>query len=127
LRQTSSPETVTANLLVSVAAGTFASKPLLLFVILRVVAESVSKRVHKPRSRLKQSGDRSINAAIPASLVRPPRLRPLVIPSPIGFITAFFAALIVIKTFMRFISRFNFAPFGVYRVIVGALFLWIIA
>jgi undecaprenyl-diphosphatase len=45
----------------------------------------------------------------------------------IGFITAFFTALIVIKTFMRFISRFNFAPFGVYRVIVGALFLWIIA
>ncbi|MDR1911073.1 MAG: undecaprenyl-diphosphate phosphatase [Helicobacteraceae bacterium] len=42
----------------------------------------------------------------------------------IGFITAFFVALIVIKGFLRFISRFNFAPFGVYRVVIGAIFLW---
>ncbi|MDR2033460.1 MAG: undecaprenyl-diphosphate phosphatase [Helicobacteraceae bacterium] len=45
----------------------------------------------------------------------------------IGFITAFFVALIVIKGFLRFISKFNFAPFGVYRVVIGALFLWIAA
>lgn len=45
----------------------------------------------------------------------------------IGFVTAFLVALIVIKTFMRFISRFNFIPFGVYRIAVGAIFLFIVA
>ncbi|MDR2639278.1 MAG: undecaprenyl-diphosphate phosphatase [Helicobacteraceae bacterium] len=44
----------------------------------------------------------------------------------IGFITAFIVALVVIKSFMRFISRFNFAPFGVYRIIAGAIFLWVV-
>jgi undecaprenyl-diphosphatase len=44
----------------------------------------------------------------------------------IGFTTAFIVALAVIKTFMRFISRFNFTPFGIYRIAVGAIFLWIV-
>ncbi|MDR1451984.1 MAG: undecaprenyl-diphosphate phosphatase [Helicobacteraceae bacterium] len=44
----------------------------------------------------------------------------------IGFVAAFLVALVVIKTFLLFISRFNFAPFGVYRIFAGAIFLWIV-
>jgi undecaprenyl-diphosphatase len=41
----------------------------------------------------------------------------------VGFVTAFFTALVVVKWFLNFISRHSFIPFGVYRIVVGGLFL----
>ncbi len=38
----------------------------------------------------------------------------------IGFVTAFFAALFVVKTFVGFVGRHGFAPFAWYRIVVGA-------
>lgn len=37
----------------------------------------------------------------------------------IGFVVAFFAALIAVKLFLGFIARFNFIPFGIYRILLG--------
>ena len=37
----------------------------------------------------------------------------------IGFVMAFLAALIVVKPFLRFVSRSGFAPFAWYRIVVG--------
>lgn len=39
----------------------------------------------------------------------------------IGFIAAFFSALIVVRSFVAFISRHGFAPFAWYRIGVGAI------
>ncbi|NWF66914.1 MAG: undecaprenyl-diphosphate phosphatase [Campylobacterales bacterium] len=44
----------------------------------------------------------------------------------IGFVTAFIFALIAVKTFLAILKRVGFAPFGIYRVILGVLFLLII-
>lgn len=44
----------------------------------------------------------------------------------IGFVTAFFVASIAIKTFVAFISRFSFVPFGIYRIVVGIIFLFFV-
>lgn len=41
-----------------------------------------------------------------------------------GFVTAFIVALITMKGFMAFISKFNFIPFGIYRIIIGVVFLY---
>lgn len=41
----------------------------------------------------------------------------------LGFVTAFIVAILVIKLFLRFIARFNFVPFGIYRIMLGLLFL----
>ncbi len=41
----------------------------------------------------------------------------------IGFTVAFFVALGVIKLLISYIRRFDFIPFGVYRIIIGVLFL----
>jgi undecaprenyl-diphosphatase len=41
----------------------------------------------------------------------------------VGFITAFIFAVITIKLFLRFISTHSFIPFGVYRIILGIVFL----
>jgi undecaprenyl-diphosphatase len=38
----------------------------------------------------------------------------------IGFVMAFFAALVVVKPFLRFVARAGFAPFAWYRIAVGA-------
>ncbi len=43
-----------------------------------------------------------------------------------GFITAFIFAVITIKLFLRFISTHNFIPFGIYRIIVGLVFLFLV-
>lgn len=40
-----------------------------------------------------------------------------------GFITAFVVAVFVIKLFLNFISQFNFVPFGIYRIVLGLVFL----
>jgi undecaprenyl-diphosphatase len=39
----------------------------------------------------------------------------------LGFIVAFFAALVVVKAFVQFISRHGFGVFAWYRIVVGAL------
>lgn len=41
-----------------------------------------------------------------------------------GFLTAFVSALLVIKIFLKYIRKHNFAPFGVYRIVVGVLLYW---
>jgi len=40
-----------------------------------------------------------------------------------GFLTSFFVALIIIKWFLNFIKKHTFIPFGVYRIIIGSIFL----
>jgi undecaprenyl-diphosphatase len=41
----------------------------------------------------------------------------------VGFVTAFFAALVIVRPFLRFVSRSGFAPFAWYRIAAGlALF-----
>jgi undecaprenyl-diphosphatase len=41
----------------------------------------------------------------------------------IGFATAFFSALVVVKPFLQFVRRTGFGPFAWYRVVVGLLLL----
>ncbi|WP_457596054.1 undecaprenyl-diphosphate phosphatase [Hydrogenimonas sp.] len=41
----------------------------------------------------------------------------------IGFVTAFVVALVIIKWFLAFIKRHTFIPFGLYRIVVGVVFL----
>jgi len=41
----------------------------------------------------------------------------------IGFVTAFLAALLVVKPFLRFVGRSGFAPFAWYRIVAGVLIL----
>ncbi len=43
----------------------------------------------------------------------------------IGFVVSFFSALVAVKSFIAFVSRFSFVGFGVYRIIIGVLFLLI--
>ncbi|WP_137392340.1 undecaprenyl-diphosphate phosphatase [Rhodoligotrophos defluvii] len=46
----------------------------------------------------------------------------------IGFIAAFIAALLVVRTVLDFISRYGFTPFAYYRIALGALMLvWLLA
>lgn len=40
-----------------------------------------------------------------------------------GFITAFIFAMIAIKVFLSLISKIGFIPFGIYRILLGSLFL----
>lgn len=42
----------------------------------------------------------------------------------VGFGVAFVVAIFAVKTFLRLVSRFSFVPFGIYRIVVGVLFLW---
>jgi len=41
----------------------------------------------------------------------------------VGFITAFIFALLAVKLFLGFVKRFSFIPFGIYRIIIGIVFL----
>ncbi|WP_281951649.1 undecaprenyl-diphosphate phosphatase [Nitrosophilus kaiyonis] len=41
----------------------------------------------------------------------------------VGFLTSFFVALIIIKWFLNFIKKHTFIPFGIYRIIIGLLFI----
>ena len=43
-----------------------------------------------------------------------------------GFITAFFVAMLAIKWFLKFVAKFSFVSFGVYRIVLGAAFLYIL-
>jgi len=44
----------------------------------------------------------------------------------IGFIVSFLSAVAAVKSFIAFISRFNLISFGVYRIIIGVLFLFLV-
>ena len=44
----------------------------------------------------------------------------------VGFIVAFLAALLVVKTVINFISKHGFVPFAYYRIIVGSCMLWLL-
>ncbi len=44
----------------------------------------------------------------------------------IGFITSFFVALVVIKTFIKYIQKHYFSIFGWYRIILAVIFLFIL-
>jgi undecaprenyl-diphosphatase len=41
----------------------------------------------------------------------------------VGFVVAFVAAALVVKTLVDFVGRYGFAPFGWYRIVVGAAML----
>jgi len=43
-----------------------------------------------------------------------------------GFIVAFLSAWLVMRLFIHFLERFTFVAFGVYRILFGALLLWVI-
>ncbi|MDQ6999512.1 MAG: undecaprenyl-diphosphate phosphatase [Mariprofundus sp.] len=43
-----------------------------------------------------------------------------------GFAVAFVSAWLVMRLFIRFLERFTFVAFGVYRILFGALLLWVI-
>jgi len=43
----------------------------------------------------------------------------------VGFLAAFLVALASIKFLLGFIKRYNFIPFGVYRIVVAIIFCWI--
>ncbi|HED6832805.1 TPA: undecaprenyl-diphosphate phosphatase [Campylobacter coli] len=47
------------------------------------------------------------------------------VPLSIGFVTAFIVAVFVIKFFLKFISKFDFIPFGIYRIVLGILFFYL--
>ncbi|HET9482116.1 MAG TPA: undecaprenyl-diphosphate phosphatase, partial [Candidatus Polarisedimenticolia bacterium] len=38
----------------------------------------------------------------------------------VGFVTAFFSALVAVRGFIRYVSRHDFRPFGWYRIVLGA-------
>ncbi|MDQ6963105.1 MAG: undecaprenyl-diphosphate phosphatase [Mariprofundaceae bacterium] len=42
----------------------------------------------------------------------------------IGFVTAFVVAYMTMKLFIRFLERFTFVAFGIYRILFGVLLLW---
>ncbi len=43
----------------------------------------------------------------------------------IGFFVSFFIAIATIKFFLSFVKRYNFIPFGVYRIVIAILF-WVL-
>lgn len=43
----------------------------------------------------------------------------------LGFCTAFLVALVVIKVFLRLITKLSFVPFGIYRILLGILFYYL--
>lgn len=46
----------------------------------------------------------------------------------IGFLVAFLSALVVVRWFVRFVSKHGFAPFAWYRIVVGAIaVVWLLA
>ena len=45
----------------------------------------------------------------------------------VGLLASFFSAILVVKWFINFVSRYNFVGFGVYRIIVGILVLLFIS
>lgn len=44
----------------------------------------------------------------------------------VGFVTSFLVAFLTIKLFLRFLQNFTFVAFGVYRIVFGAVLLWLV-
>jgi undecaprenyl-diphosphatase len=44
----------------------------------------------------------------------------------VGFISSFLIAYLTIKIFLRFLQHFTFVGFGIYRIIFGAILLWLV-
>lgn len=44
----------------------------------------------------------------------------------VGFVTAFFVALVAVKFLLKFIKTSTFIPFGIYRIVIAALFFFFI-
>ncbi|SFP07125.1 undecaprenyl-diphosphate phosphatase [Hydrogenimonas thermophila] len=44
----------------------------------------------------------------------------------VGFVTAFIVALAIIKWFLSFVKKHSFIPFGIYRIVVGLIFLGVV-
>lgn len=42
----------------------------------------------------------------------------------VGFVTAFLFAIVAVKGLLALVSRFNFIPFGIYRIVLGVVFLF---
>ncbi len=42
----------------------------------------------------------------------------------IGIFVAFVTALVAMKALLGFIAHFNFVPFGIYRILIGVVFLF---
>ncbi len=42
-----------------------------------------------------------------------------------GFVVAFLSAWLVMRLFLRFLENFTFVAFGIYRILFGALLLWV--
>jgi len=43
----------------------------------------------------------------------------------VGFVTSFLVAYLTIRLFLRFLQKFTFVGFGIYRIIFGAVLLWV--
>ncbi|MDR1113581.1 MAG: undecaprenyl-diphosphate phosphatase [Candidatus Margulisbacteria bacterium] len=43
-----------------------------------------------------------------------------------AFYFAFWTALLVIQFFLRYLRKYNFVPFGIYRIILGLIVLWVL-
>lgn len=43
----------------------------------------------------------------------------------VGFVTSFIVAYLSINLFMRFLDRFTFVAFGIYRIVFGVILLWL--
>jgi len=44
----------------------------------------------------------------------------------VGFVTSFLIAYLTIKLFVRFLDKFTFVGFGIYRILFGAILLWML-
>ena len=44
----------------------------------------------------------------------------------VGFLCAFVTALVVVRTAIGFVGRHGFAPFAIYRIILGSVMLWLL-
>lgn len=44
----------------------------------------------------------------------------------VGFITSFFFAVLSVKTFMSWLNRLKLTPFGIYRIVLAAVLLFLL-
>ena len=44
-------------------------------------------------------------------------------PIAIGFVAAFVVAMLVVQAFMKYLARYTFIPFGIYRIVIAIVFL----
>ena len=41
----------------------------------------------------------------------------------LGFVITFFVSIVVIRSFLKYVKRYNFVPFGIYRIVFGLILL----